>query len=103
MHEMADPVPLSLGGHTIVGDRPGNEDAYMFKKDINEEGQKTDGVRRAFAAVFGGNFLYRNSNVFIDIFGINGRIIVVIIAQFGTFGCGTNMRGCNSEVTIILW
>ena len=55
MHEMADPVPLSLGGHTIVGDRPGNEDAYMFKKDINEEGQKTDGVRRAFAAVFDGH------------------------------------------------
>ena len=48
-------IPLSLGGHTIVWDRPGNEDAYLFKKDVNEVGQKTDGVRRAFAAVFDGH------------------------------------------------
>ena len=55
-------IPLSFGGHTIVGDRAHNEDAYIFKKDINEIGEKSDDVRRAFAAVFdghGGSFVSR--------------------------------------------
>ena len=45
--------------------------------------------RCARATFFRGNFLFRSDNFFIASFGINGRVIVVIIAQFGTFGCGT--------------
>ena len=40
---------------------------------------------------------FRGEHFFIDRFNIYGRVIVVIIAQFGTFGCGTNSCGNSLE------